>query len=94
MNTEQRSASTVTEPERQAEIAQRLTDLARQLRGLLTDFPSDAVWNRPARLVQLADDCKAEAEDFDESLEPRAETLAAWDDVMRILKQGRRKSPA
>jgi hypothetical protein len=91
METELSPASTISEPQRQAEIAQRLTDLARQLQALLTEFPSEAVWNRPARLIQLADDCKAEAEDFDESLEQRAQALAAWDEVVKTLKQGRPK---
>lgn len=74
----------------QAEIAQRLTDLAKNLRQLLVDSPSEAVWNRPARLIQLADDCKAEAEEFEEGLSERAEALAAWDDVLQILQQGKR----
>jgi hypothetical protein len=89
MQTDQTPAAPASEHERQAELARRLTDLAQRLRALLVDHPSEAVWNRPARLVQLADDCRAEAEDFDESLEQRAETLAAWDDVLDILKQGR-----
>ena len=89
METDQTPAAPASEHERQAGIARGLTELARRLRGLLTESPSEAVWNRPARLVQLADDCKAEAEDFDESLEERGEALAAWDEVIEVLNKGR-----